>query len=395
MQRKLFFFSLIFVLALVLSGCDALQPASPTSSVQEQDPAADGERLSSADTVIVEGSIVPRDSAWLGFKREGSVAEVLVQEGQVVKAGDPLARLAEREHVDAQVEAAKLEVLSAEQNLDELNRQAKVSSGAAHQAMVDAERARVEAKKALDDLDTTEYRDQIDDAWVKVQDMQEELDDAQEEFDKYKDLDEGNSTRVNAENVLEDAQQRYDDALHEYDLLKNDLEKARADFEKSDAAFVDAQQEYEDRKNGPAADDLALAEARLSSARAQLASAEASLRDLELTAPFDGTVVRVEIAAGERVTPNQGVIQLADFSTWYVETSDLTELEVVKIDPDQPVQLAPDALADLTLTGQVERIRDDYSEKAGDVLYTVRVRLDDPDPRLRWGMTVNAEFQRK
>jgi len=78
-----------------------------------------------------------------------------------------------------------------------------------------------------------------------------------------------------------------------------------------------------------------------------------------------------------------------------VETSDLTELEVVKIDPDQPVQLAPDALADLTLTGQVERIRDDYSEKAGDVLYTVRVRLDDPDPRLRWGMTVNAEFQRK
>jgi hypothetical protein len=29
------------------------------------------------------------------------------------------------------------------------------------------------------------------------------------------------------------------------------------------------------------------------------------------------------------------------------------------------------------------------------VLYTVRIRLDESDPRLRWGMTVSVTFQRE
>ncbi len=42
---------------------------------------------------------------------------------------------------------------------------------------------------------------------------------------------------------------------------------------------------------------------------------------------------------------------MADFSAWYVETTDLNELEVVNIKEGQQVEIRPDALENLVLTG--------------------------------------------
>jgi hypothetical protein len=53
----------------------------------------------------------------------------------------------------------------------------------------------------------------------------------------------------------------------------------------------------------------------------------------------------------------------------------------------------PDALPDLTMTGKVVEISQASTVQGGDVLYEVRIRLDDPDPRLLWGMTVEVTFE--
>ena len=45
------------------------------------------------------------------------------------------------------------------------------------------------------------------------------------------------------------------------------------------------------------------------------------------------------------------------------------------------------------MTGTVESISQIYEEKFGDVTYTARIVLQDTDPRLRWGMTVSAQFE--
>ncbi|MGV8049755.1 MAG: hypothetical protein AB2L21_05310 [Anaerolineaceae bacterium] len=54
--------------------------------------------------------------------------------------------------------------------------------------------------------------------------------------------------------------------------------------------------------------------------------------------------------------------------------------------------LTVDALPGLELHGTVEWISLDYTEKSGDILYSARIRLDDSDPRLRWGMTRSVIF---
>jgi len=40
----------------------------------------------------------------------------------------------------------------------------------------------------------------------------------------------------------------------------------------------------------------------------------------------------------------------------------------------------------------VEWIDETYTEKSGDVVYTVRIKLDEADSNLRWGMTVQINF---
>jgi hypothetical protein len=87
------------------------------------------------------------------------------------------------------------------------------------------------------------------------------------------------------------------------------------------------------------------------------------------------------------------VTSLADFSAWYFGTEDLTKIDVVEIHDGGAVKVVPDALPELELSGVVEQISQFYEEKRGDVTYTVKILLEEIDPRLRWGMTVTVTFE--
>jgi len=84
---------------------------------------------------------------------------------------------------------------------------------------------------------------------------------------------------------------------------------------------------------------------------------------------------------------------VADTSQWYVETSDLTELEVVDVAVGQNVSILADALPDVEMSGIVEEISQSFKSQGGDILYTARIKVDDVDPRMRWGMTVEVTFE--
>jgi multidrug resistance efflux pump len=152
---------------------------------------------------------------------------------------------------------------------------------------------------------------------------------------------------------------------------------------------------------GPDPDEVALAENRIKTAESRITAAESSIKstesalaDLDLVATIDGTIVKEDLIEGQRVTPGQEVVKLADLSKLYVETDNLTEIEVVDIAVGDKATITPDALPDLKLTGVVETISNEFEEKRGDVTYTTRLRLEDVDPRLRWGMTMAVVFDK-
>jgi multidrug efflux pump subunit AcrA (membrane-fusion protein) len=386
-MRTKILLSLTFALALLLSGCDALggAQATPESSIPI---------VETSGTILSQGNLVPRDTAYLAFPTGGHVSEILVSVGDTVNAGQVLARLGDREQAQANLTAAQLELERATQDLDALNKNASINSLNTWLALLDANAQVHLALAAWNDIDTDAYQDRVDDADLKVSEALTELEQAQEDLDTYADLDENNPTRQRYEDALEDAQLAYDEAVAAYDQLTINRERTQANLELARAVQVQAQQDYDATRSGPDPELLALAELRLDNAQAQLAAAQSALDLRDLKAPFSGTVVELNLGVGELTGSDSWAVLLADFSAWYVETNDLTELDVVAISLGQGATLNPDALPELSFRGEVTEIANSFSVQSGDILYQVRLRVADPDPAFRWGMTVEVEFDR-
>ncbi len=127
-------------------------------------------------------------------------------------------------------------------------------------------------------------------------------------------------------------------------------------------------------------------------AKARVQQAQAALDEATLAAPFDGSIAEVTINPGEIAVPGMRLISLADVAQWEVDTDDLTEKDVVGVQPGAPVNITLDALPGVTLKGQVMSITPRSTTKSGDVTYTVKISIADPDPRLRWGMTASVNI---
>jgi multidrug resistance efflux pump len=350
---------------------------------------------SAANLVTAEGHVFPNQSLYLPFLASGHVTEIRVTKGEHVRAGELLARLGDRQQAEAALSAALLAQTGAQQDYDTLLRTAPLVHAQAWSAYLNAQKNRATAQLAWDRLDPNAIQTDIDNAQADVTARQTDLDTAQKDFAKYSDLPATNATRKSFEDALRTAQTNYDLAIQKLESLTAQRDLPRAALDQALAAETEAKHTYKITQDGPDADKLALAQARLDSVKAQVAAAQFALDAYDLKAPFDGTVEEINISLGQPVSPATWVIALADTSAWYVDTSDLGEMDVVKLDAGQVVTVTVDALPGEKLTGIVESISGVPTVQGGDTLYKVHIRLDNPDPRLRWGMTVEVTFDNK
>ena len=77
--------------------------------------------------MIFEGEAIPVQNVTLSFPANGIVDEVSVTEGEQVSQGDVIARLKGLERQKASITAAQAELLSAQQTLDDLDKNANVT----------------------------------------------------------------------------------------------------------------------------------------------------------------------------------------------------------------------------------------------------------------------------
>jgi multidrug resistance efflux pump len=321
------------------------------------------------------------------------VEQVNVKVGDKVTKGDVLARLSNASQAEAQLAAARLALVSAQQDLDALNRTGDANLATTWTAYMDAQVARANAGRAWEALNLDDIDNRIEDTQTEVKDREQDLKDAQEEFDKYKGLDEDNAKRKTAEDDLETAQNDYNEAVRKEEEITRERDTLRAALDAALAAEAEAKHQYELSSEGVNADQLALAQAQLDNAKAQVAGAEANLSSYILMAPFNGVVADVPVEVGQQVTTETRAVSVADTSTWIVETSDITELEVVDIAQGQKVTFTADALPDVTMDGVVTGISQSSYTQSGDVIYTVRIQVNEIDPRVKWGMTVQVNFE--
>lgn len=392
MKRKVL--ALAFIpLLLLLSACQAAASTTVEAPALDAPPTVTGD-----GSLAVEGKLTPANHVSLSFNMGGVITEVLAQEGALVQAGQPIARLDQRERLAAAVANAELELVNASQALKALQENAEVVTAAAQQRVADARDGVRDAERYLNNLNSGSRGTDIDKASANVILLKDQLDQAQKDFAAYKNKPEDNLTRARYLSILADAQRRYDDAVRLLNNLEGnaseiDLAIAEANLSLAQARLALAEQEYQEVQTGPDPDDLEVAQARLNAAESGLAAAQAALADAELRAPISGTLVRLNLKAGEQALPGVQAAVVADLSRWMVETEDLNELEIPEVQVGQTALVIPDALPDLELSGNVLSISDLYQEKFGDVTYTAKIDLGAGDPRLRWGMTVLVRFE--
>ena len=370
---------LLFVLTFALAACG--NPATATPAVAQT--------AVPSNAVIAEGHIVPARDAAVAFQSRGTVMEVNVKIGDRVKAGDVLARLGGPD--DAAYMSAQLGLVEAQQAHDAYVRNLPLAIAQAWQAYMQAQKARADALFAWNHLDVKDIEARMKDQQAVVDDRQAALEKAQAEFDQFKDRPEDDFERKNAEDKLTQAQENLDEAIRKLETITRERDNVRDALDIAMAVEKEAKLNYESAAQGSAqggaiVEQLALLKARLAAAQAQVDA-------FTVTAPFDGEVMDVNVSVGDQAGPEMWAVKVADTSAWYVETSDLTELEVVKIAVGLNASIVPDALPDLTLTGAVESIAQAFVMSSGDVQYRVKIRLDGSDPRVLWGMTVEVTFE--
>ena len=426
--------------------------AEQEAAEQEAAAAADVNTLAIStglDVVSAEGQIVPLRHANLVFQAGGEIVEILVTEGQTVQEGDVLARLdmtdietavQQAEAALAQTQAnlttaqagleaaqvglmvAELGVETAQANLElvqspPLTQEVALSElsiaaaeaginlaasnrNAALNTVTDAQIASAQAQVAQSNAALNAIQTQYDnlieneilgpieeDTRYQVQIAQANQAAAQARLDELNAGATPAQARVAGAGVTL-AQVEQDRAQAQLALLlagatPERISQAEVAVQQAQTAVTRAELTISQAEAA-----VAQAETAVLQAEASVEAAQDALDRMTLTAPFAGTIATLDLELGEVAAPGIPVGMIADFSGWLVETTDLTELDIVAVKVGLPVEIQVDALPDEVVQGTVEDIAAVSSLTRGDVTYAVTIRLQDvSDLPLRWGMT--------
>jgi RND family efflux transporter MFP subunit len=181
-----------------------------------------------------------------------------------------------------------------------------------------------------------------------------------------------------AQAALSNAQANYE-RLDRSNARDFELEAAQAQIDSAQATLDQLEKGVPEAQIRSAAADVLAALLHQEQARK-------NLEDAELLAPFDGEVLEIYAAEGEFAAPGAPLLLLANLDDLQVETTDLSELDVARIQTGDPAEVSFDALPDVNVVGKVIEIARQASPGAN-VTFRVVISLERIPEGLRWGMT--------
>lgn len=295
--------------------------------------------------IVLHGNVDIRQVE-LPFAESERIAEVLVREGDRVKAGQVLARL-DTARLVPRVQQAEARVAAQEQALLRLRNGTRPEE-------IEQARAALAAARA-------------------------EAENARGQYERLQGISESSNGRA---------------------VSKQDLDAAAAALRMTQARVGSQRKALELALAGPRAEDIAQAEAQLAAAQAELALLKRQLADADLVSPTDAVVRNRLMEPGEFATPQRPVFSLAITTPkWvraYASEAALGRLRLgmpafVTVDsfPNEPVQGSLgfiSSVAEFTpKTVQTEELRTS-------LVYEVRVFVEDAEDRLRLGMPATVRF---
>lgn len=279
----------------------------------------------------------------LGFRVNGRIGQVLFDEGDTVTAGTVIAELDATPYQQA-VTAAEAEVAGLRATLD------KAIAGPRQTEIAQAEAA--------------------------VNERQADLQNVTLAYDR--------AVRLRPNGTISQS------GLDEASAAKS-MAVARAQSAREALALM---------KEGTRSEDIAAARANLAATEAKLSTARTSLEDTQLRAPNDGVVLSRVREPGAIVAPSDMVTVLSLLKPVWVRTY-ISETDLGRIHPGMVVDVTSDTKPDTPVKGKIGFISPvaeftpksvETPELRTDLVYRLRVVIDDAGPDLRQGMPVTIRL---
>ncbi len=333
------------------------------------------------------GAVVASDEVQTGFLISGIIQEIFVEEGDIVKKGDVLARLEEDPQLILDLETQKIDLLTQQAAYDDFMSSLDTSLA---NVTIDYLEKKSELETLQDERTSLNYR-RCGDDYVSLYeaDYYEALDTLtllQEEYSAtYISRDPSDYGRIQMEANIADEQSTVDIAYANWQYclsIPTEDEKSLVDAQINilQSQISDLEKDMESLQQGVNPDDVALYEAKVAQAEAKLAIAEENLKSLKITAPIDGKIIDIDATPGQFVNNNTEIFRIANLSSIVLEVF-LDETDLDKMVVGYEAEVLFDAYDDELFNGAVISITPELVEN-GNVSYVHgHVELE-PNPKI-------------
>ncbi len=346
--------------------------------------------------VTASGTIVPVRSVNLSPKTSGRLVELMVEQGDRVQKGQPIARM-ENEEILAQGKQAEAQLIQAKARLAELE------AGSRSEEIERAKARLQKAKAQLAELKTGTRTEDIEQAKAQVESAGARAELAKQRRDRFETLYQEGAV----------SQDRYDEAVTEWEQARSALAEAlqnlqelrngprSEEIERAEADVYEAQQNLLELQRGPRPEDIAHARAEVEESKWRMREIEERFQNTLVRAPFSGIVTQRYADEGAFVTPTTSASSTASATSTSIVAiaeglevlAEVPEVDISRIKSNQQVSVVADAYPDKSFRGRVRLIAPEAIKEENVTLFQVRVALETGLDKLMSGMNVNLTFR--
>ncbi|HAO64379.1 TPA: hypothetical protein DCQ44_00155, partial [Candidatus Taylorbacteria bacterium] len=139
-------------------------------------------------------------------------------------------------------------------------------------------------------------------------------------------------------------------------------------------------------------DQSAVSQAQIEQAQAGVDGILAKIQNAKIVAPISGTITQFDAKVGQLATAGTPLISIISDEGYEVDAG-VSETDVGKILVGNKVSMGLDAFPNEVFTGSVFYIAPAETNTQGVISYQLKIAFDKQDPRLKSGLTANADIE--
>ncbi len=334
------------------------------------------------NTVTATGTLQAVTTVQVGSQASGTISALMVDFNSVVKKGQVVAQL-DPAQAQAQVQQSRANLENAKAGLA----QAKAAVTSSVAGTADAQAKLLAAQSTVQNQQAG-----VSGAQANVAVLKAERDDSLSALKQQESL---ANAGVISKRDLEIAQTAFKTADARFNQAQAQLNQAMVN-EKSSAgagqAQANAQLQQSKAQIEQAKAQVAQAEAQVQQAQAALSLAEVNLSHTTITSPIDGVVVSRDVNVGQTVAASLSA------PTLFTIANDLTKMQVIAnidqadmglVEQAKGATFTVDAFPGKEFKGAIQQMRLNPVNVQNVVTYNVVFDVDNPEQKLKPGMTAN------